>query len=422
MTDKKTTETKTIKKRSLNDVKKKRQSVDDLLSSNLSSNINSSENENNHSYENRDKKSEIARMSDVSLNYKNKRVITQFLRFIPDSMLEEDYPEDDAESHIIKNISRVPLNNIIKEITKAQDGGEGVDKDILNYPNHSDMYDTVNEGVFIGKGICFHNVHTENIDLLSILDDFVERVTLNGESLEENGELTESPQIMKTGGQKYRLVFGTQRYCYITYAYGTLHMYEYIMSMSNQEQDLKIYLENNTKTSEYGYEKLLSYHFTVKALDGKSLEDTLRSISRKKAYYYQIKPFIDDIELINLIKKYRIKLSIKDATDKIKEVKAALKIIGAKDKESLYESFKNAIKIPVKAEKTTNGPEDVILKTDKPKVNKVKLNIPPADIEKLLFSDVRSWSKLDLSAYDLTDESGVKKYLNALTKELFLEE
>ena len=129
---------------------------------------------------------------------------------------------------------------------------------MAKYRRHDDIYNADTQGIFIGQGICFHNISTPNSDILNVVNSFVEAVHTSGESVKESGDVVEKPSIYKTGGQQYRLIYGHQRYCYLVYAFGHEYIYNFILASNTEKQNQKIYLENNTKRAETGYEKLIS--------------------------------------------------------------------------------------------------------------------------------------------------------------------
>lgn len=348
-----------------------------------------------------DTKVEMIPLSNVCLNYRNKRVITQLIRLVPDELANEALTKDSPEQYIIDNIKSIPINNIQMEFNKAIEG-----EDILQYPNHSDLYNVSDEGIFIGKGICFSNINTEDKSISLMVNDYVERVIRHGSSLEANIDVVEKPQIMQTGGQRFKLIYGHQRFTYLVYHYGLEHVYDFNLAMSAERQDLKIYLENNAKTTESGYEQLLSNYFTVYDLGLKDREAIMLTLSISKSRYYQIIDFINDKNLIAIVKTSGIGLSLKILISALSEVKKALNALNITDKESLYSMFEEKLLVLSK-------------KNKKPTDNKkaISLSIPKDRniIEKLLFTDIREWEGIDINEYDLNDSKSIKKLFNKIT-------
>lgn len=346
-------------------------------------------------------KVEMVPFSNVNLNYKNKRVITQLIRFIPDNLVELASTNDDPTKFIISNINDIPLNNIQQEFIKSSDGD-----DILQYPNHSDLYDIHNEGVFVGKGICFSNIKTDDKNIKDIIDSFVERVVRHGNSLATNLDVVEKPLIVQTGGQRFKLIYGHQRTTYLIYSYGLEHVYDFNLSKSSERQDLKILLENGTKTAESGYEQLLSYHFTVADLGLTNREEIMQNLSIQQSMYYAIIDFIQDKHLISIIKSSGINLSLKVLISAIAEVKKALKILNVTDKDELYDKFEEKLLVLSKKNKNVSIANPVI---------NVKLPNDSNILETLLFTDIRKLKGFDIDDYNLTDPKSVRELFKKLS-------
>lgn len=148
-------------------------------------------------------------LRDVRLNYKNKRLITQMVRFVPDELIRE-YNENASgsiEDLVLSRVKEIPINKIIhqhhvasgKIRGSARGGKQSDDSDILKYPCHDDLYDIEEEGIFIGKGICFSNIKSGKNEINDLIETFVEKVKLTGESLKITDELTEIPAVFKSG-------------------------------------------------------------------------------------------------------------------------------------------------------------------------------------------------------------------------------
>lgn len=377
---------------------KKRDGIDDLISNTVQSKqeeIQKNENQKESSADN--VKVEPIRLTDVFFNKKNKRLITQFIRFIPDS-LAQDFDSENQESFLKKNIDSIPINNVIRELNNLSNA------DTINYPNHSDLYEINTQGVFIGKNICFHNVETKDKNLENTLDLFVEQVKRSGKSILKNGDLTEKPKVIKVGGQKYRLIFGHQRLCYLFFAFGGDYNYHFNVHSGEINEDLTIYLENGTKTEEYGYEKLLSYHYAYLSLKGTKNEDILSSLSIKKSQYYNIKPFIDDIDLINIVKEVAINAPLTFVVNIYKEVAQSLKLKPETTYEIIKETFKDALFKKwhnKKLNQKDNSKEKVL--------HKVSIKAKPETIEKILFNDVSSF--VNIENYDLSEQKEISKLI-----------
>lgn len=379
-------------------------------------------------------------LRDVRLNYKNKRLITQMVRFIPDEIIEA-YDESSGltiEEFVKSKVKDIPINKIIHQHHVAtgkikgstRGGKQAIDSDISNYPCHDDLYDLEDEGIFIGKGICFSNIKSSNDEVNNLIETFVEKVRLTGESLSITQELTEIPAVFKTGAM-HTLAYGHQRYCYLVYSLGLNEPYYFILKTNNEHQDRTIYLENNTKTSEGGYEQLLSFYFAAKDTNGSS-DEIMKTLSIKRSYFFKIKPFIDDFRLINVVKQYGIHESLHHITEQYRVVKQALtalesnpskdKILEAFENKMRFESSANSIDISEKTNSSEHNEETKQSeKASKPKVkNYLPIKIPKEEdkIQKLFFQDVREWSELDIDDFDLKTDKGLKKYLAALVDEL----
>lgn len=382
-------------------------------------------------------------LRDVRLNYKNKRIITQLVRFIPDEIVTSAMDQSDisAEEYVLKNIKDIPINKIIhqhlissgKIEAKSRGGSVRSDDDILNYPCHSDLYDYENEGVFIGKGLCFSNIKNSNEQLSELIHTFVDKVKMTGASLSQTNELTEIPAVFKTGGM-HTLAFGHQRYCYLAFHIGMNEPYYFLLKTENEHQDRTIYLENNTKTQEHGYEQLLSSHFAIKDTDG-SLEQVLNALSIKRTYYYKIKPFLEDIRLIHAVKKFAMHLSVREITENYSSIKQALVALKSNpSQDEVLDAFENKLAQNHQSEiqETQEQGREVLSETQNTEVSDyevdhtqikksyVPVKIPSdlAALEKLFFEDVREWSALDTNDYDLKSKRGLKKYLSDLVDEI----
>jgi hypothetical protein len=372
-------------------------------------------------------------LRDVRLNYKNKRLITQMVRFIPDEIIDayEENSDLSKENFIKSKVKDIPINKIIHQhhiasgkIKGSTRGGkQAIDSDVLNYPCHDDLYDLEEEGIFIGKGVCFSNIKSSNNEVNNLIETFVEKVRLTGKSLSITEELTEIPAVFKTGAM-HTLAYGHQRYCYLVYSLGLNEPYYFILKTNSEHQDRTIYLENNTKTAEGGYEQLLSFYFAAKDTDGSS-DEIMKTLSIKRSYFFKIKPFIDDFRLINVVKQYGIHQSLYHITEQYRIVKQALtalessaskdKILKAFEEKMRYESFA--------AQESSEQGEEVEQpkKETKPKSKSyLPIKIPKDEdkIEKLFFQDVREWSELSIDDFDLKSDKGLKKYLAALIDEL----
>jgi|TARA_B110000211_G_scaffold143489_1_gene163764 hypothetical protein len=349
-----------------------------------------------------DTKVEMIPFSNVNLNYKNKRVITQLIRLIPDTLSLQALAKEDPVKYIIANMAKVPINNIQQEFNKAGDGDA-----ILEYPNHSDLYDVNKEGIFIGKGICFSNINTDDKNIKVMIDDYVERVVRHGSSLASNHDVVEKPQIMQTGGQRFKLIYGHQRFTYLIYYYGLDHVYDFNLSMSAERQDLKIFLENNSKTTESGYEQLLSSYFTVSDLGLRKMEEIMLTLSISRSRYYQLADFFEDKNLLAIVKSSGINLSLKLLIGALVEVKKALKLLNITDREELYSRFEEKLLVLSKKNKKA-----VVTKKD------ISLSIPNDQLilEKLLFTDLREWDELNIDEYDLSDQKSIKRLFKKISE------
>lgn len=364
-------------------------------------------------------------LSCVNLSYFNKRVVTQLIRFIPDSIIEllkeNEVAEDNVKSFVLDHLEKIPVNNIVREYRKRdiaiEEGGSlSADfKEMDKYIRHDDIYDPDREGIFIGKGICFHNIDNKNKAILDVINSFVDAVHTSGESVKESGDVVEKPSIYKVGGQQYRLVFGHQRYCYLVYAFGREHIYNFILASNTEKQNQKIYLENNTKRSETGYEKLVSLRDTYAELNLKNHATPWVALSVGRATYFKIKRFMENPECIDVIKKKAFNLSYHQAHQIMDEVYKALTIIHGKRLSSamVLEAFSTKLEeLEIKGSKNNELTEK--------KANKVKVTLPQEKsiIEKLLFEDVRNWSNIDINKYDLNKKSDLTKYFKNLINEL----
>jgi len=374
-------------------------------------------------------------LRDVRLNYKNKRLITQMVRFVPDELINEynENPTSNIEDFVLSKVREIPINKIIYQHHVAsgkirgstRGGHQANDSDILRYPCHDDLYDIEEEGIFIGRGVCFSNIKSGKNEINELIETFVEKVKLTGESLKVTDELTEIPAVFKSGAM-HTLAYGHQRYCYLVYTHGLNEPYYFILKTNNEHQDRTIYLENNTKTKEAGYEQLLSYYFAAKDTDGSS-DAIMKALSIKRSYFFKIKPFIDDIRLIEVVKQYAINKSITEILEQYKVVKQALtalennpsvdKILKAfEDKLRLTEPQGEPFSDSSEKQDNESNPSSVV-KNEKTYVP-VKIPNEQSKFQKLFFEDVREWSKLDIEDFDLKSDKGLKKYLAALVDEL----
>lgn len=395
---------------------------------------------------------EIVRLLDVKLNYKNKRLVTQFIRIVPDNIIDEALAKgEDTKDYILKNIDRIPVNNIVANYRRIEDKQitgtnlTPVELDQLKYPKHYDKYDVDNEGVFVGKGICFHNISYKKQSFIEHFDDFVQAVQENGEAL-KNNDLVEDPQLLRSGSG-YVLLFGHHRYCYLVNQYGTSHNYHFILCSNVKDQDQRIFRENNTSRNEVGYEKLLSYYFSARealanaGIAENNIDKTLRSNSKiehlgetmlashyliktipiSKAYYYRLKPFLVDFKLIETISECDIKMSMNDFTSILNDIKNALRALGddPEDIETLRSKFIIKMKSLSEIKESTSDSKEGEQKPTK-KVAKLNVSLPTDSgvLKKLLFSDIREWSQTDVSQFDLTKKKGIKAYFAAVIDEL----
>ncbi len=362
-------------------------------------------------------------LSCVNLSYFNKRVVTQLIRFIPDSIIEllnnENIEGDKVEPFILKQLKKIPVNNIVREYRKRdiaiEKGGtlSGDFKEMDKYVRHDDIYDPDKQGIFIGEGICFHNIKTDNKAILDVVNSFVSAVHTSGQSVRESGDVVEKPSIYKVGGQQYRLVFGHQRYCYLVYAFGREYIYNFILASNTEKQNQKIYLENNTKRAETGYEKLISLRDTYVELNLKKNSTPWVALSVGRATFFKIKRFMQNPECIDVIKKKSFNLSYHQAHQIMDDVYKALTLIHGKTLSTamVLEAF--STKLDELNKRVEKGGQN-------PKKEKVKISLPQekSAVEKLLFEDVRNWSKIDITKYDLSKKSDLTKYLKILVNEL----
>ncbi|MGJ8694453.1 MAG: hypothetical protein ACSHW0_18450 [Thalassotalea sp.] len=362
-------------------------------------------------------------LSCVNLSYFNKRVVTQLIRFIPDSLTDiienEEITGDKINSFILKQLKEIPVNNIVREYRKRdiaiEEGATltGDFKEMDKYVRHDDIYDPDLQGIFIGKGICFHNIATENKAIIDVVNSFVDAVHTSGQSVKESGDVVEKPSIYKVGGQQYRLVFGHQRYCYLIYAFGREYIYNFILASNTEKQNQKIYLENNTKRSETGYEKLVSLRDTYTELNLKKQSTPWVALSVGRATFFKIKRFMENPECIDVIKKKAFNLSYHQAHQIMDEVYKGLTIIHGK-------TLSSAMVLEAFSTKLDEIGKKVIKESELTEKTKIKVSIPQekSAIEKLLFEDVRKWSTIDVTQYDLTKKSDLTKYFRKLVDEL----
>ena len=372
---------------------------------------------------------EALKLRDVNFNFRQKRVDTQLVRFIPDEICKEakEQTELSIEDYVLANIDKIPLNKIIHQhwiakgkIKSKARAGTHQDKAVLKYPCHDDLYDPENEGIFIGKGICFSNINTSYESFQEKIDKFVEEVHTAGKSLiQTEGELAEKPKVFKTGAM-YTLAFGHHRLCFLVFYGGLDYKYLFPYSVVNDKQDRLIFIENNTKSAESGYETLLSYHFSAKDTDG-TPEGIQETLAIKKTYYYSIKPFIDDILLLEPVKKYAINESVTTIIEQYKTVKNALHELGEQPTpERLRLAFTDRLRASFEKEVNDNSPvsSSAVNETKKKVYVPVRLPNNTTALSKILFEDVRNWSELDPEDFELNTDKGIKKYLSALVDEL----
>lgn len=416
-------------------VKKKRSMsrLDDLMSQDT----NSSDNDSATAGISTDKQAyatgnEHLRLSDVRLSYKNKRVVTQLIRFVPDWLVDEaNFDSSDKEqkkSFILDRIDKIPVNNVIREFRKSDELGDNVETtdslekqdlvEMRKYARHDDLYCSYSEGIFIGRGICFHNLSTSNKQLLELSDSFVEAVNINGSSIDINKEadVIEKPKIVRVGGQRGRLVYGHQRYCYLVYAYGIDHIYAFLTDNNVSNQNRKILIENNNKRPETGYEQLLSYYHTALESELEEGEELLRQLALSKTEWYRIRPFVQDPTLIDIAKKKAINLPRRTLTDIIESIKKGLRSTGHNKPTNamLRDAFAS------KLDAMHGNIQKDIAQPQQEKQSRLTVRLPEdkGQFEKLFFEDVRNWSTLDVKDYDLSTKKGIKKYLNDLLEEL----
>jgi len=369
-------------------------------------------------------------LANVHLNYKNKRVLTQFIRFIPDNIAIEANEKHNSngmasiQAFVLSEIKALPVNNIIREFRKSDDnteldGGEGQEQndltDMRQYSRHDDLYDADKEGIFIGKGVCFHNITTNDNSFLGYIDEFVSSVNRNGASLLPNKDVIEKPQVIRVGGQRYRLVFGHQRYCYLVCAYGLSHIYSFNQAVSSEGQDSKIYLENNTKTDETALEHLLSCYHTIREAGLTDAEDIKNLLVIKDAQWFRIKPFMEDPKLLQIVKDQAITATQKVIVESLSEVKRAILTLGHEMTPAMvYEAYAKKLDSNISEVKKTKSRQNT---SKAAKTMRVIFPKSRVGVEKLLFGDVREWSKLDITNYDFSKEKDLKRYISDIMEE-----
>lgn len=209
------------------------------------------------------------------------------------------------------------------------------------------------------------------------------------------------------------------------YTHGLNEPYYFILKTNNEHQDRTIYLENNTKTKEAGYEQLLSYYFAAKDTDGSS-EAIMKALSIKRSYFFKIKPFIDDIRFIEVVKQYAINKSITEILEQYKVVKQALTALeNSPSVDKVLKAFEDKLRLAEPKEELVSDSSKKQQKesnalSEKKQKTYVPIKIPneQSKFQKLFFEDVREWSKLDIEDFDLKSDKGLKKYLAALVDEL----
>jgi hypothetical protein len=355
----------------------------------------------------------------VKFNYRNKRVTSQLVRFISDDLINEmltRYPgnETEGQSFIIDNINRIPINSIISELR-----GSNTDKRLSSiqktretekkkYPCHDDLYNVESEGIFVGKGMCFSNVTSANKELNTEIDSFIDAVHRNGKSVEKNGDVVEKP-IVYANGSNYVLKSGHQRLCYLIYAFGRRFQYDFVQG-DKVDENLHIYLENNAKHDETGYEQILSYYHTIKEQNlfdsaGKPDEEAIKTtlaIGRTK--YFRVIHFINNPALIDVVKRHAVAQKFSTIMSKLTVAK------------KLYEEKTKAYRLDTPFEDFW---EQQLTTTPLPKESNISIKFPDNTIilNKLIFSDVRVWSTLNFDNYDLSKKSDIQSLISDLAIE-----
>jgi hypothetical protein len=406
---------------------------------------------------------ELVPLNSIKLNFRNKRIVTQFIRFIPDSIVDgvKRNNGNELQTEILDRVDDIPVNNVANSFWKIDtkrknnDPLTSVEKVIDDYPRHYRSYDRINEGIFIGKRICFHNIQTKNQSLLNQLDEFVHLVNENGNSL-INSELVEEPRLFKDGAM-HTVLYGHQRLCYLIFKHGTEYDYPFDVTSRNlDKQDEIIFKENNTKKRETGYEQLVSAYFSFKELMNRQnvsfadMEDYLsgtkkcinnsgedidltamiiKELPLGRTKYFAHKPFFIDPRLLDAIKENQVGLSKDGIFEAYKQVKTSLKQLSKNtaDKELVLSFFTDKLKsLNETLQKGTSNdlqtkPEN---KNNKRKKHEVNVKVPATTImlDKLLFRDIREWSKTNIKDFDVTKKQGVKEYLNAVIDEINSEE
>jgi hypothetical protein len=355
----------------------------------------------------------------VKFNFRNKRVTTQLVRFVPDNVIEEmiaRYPDSvkEQQAFIEDSINRIPKNTAVSELrgnssqTRLTSIQKANEEEKKQYPCHDDLYDWENEGVFIGKGVCFSNIVTSNKQLQEEIDSFLDAVHRNGKSVAKNGDVVEKP-IVYANGSNFILKSGHLRLCYLTFAFGRQFQYDFIQS-DKVDENLHIYLENNAKHEETAYERILSYYHTIKEQnlfdkEGRPDEDAIKTaLAIGRSRYFQIINFINNPKLIDVVKRNAVGQKLSTILSKLYSAK------------KLYDDTTKDYQIDTPFEVFWEEQFKIV---PEKKLSTVSVKLPDsgAVIKKLLFSDVKSWSKLDFSEYNLNKKTDIHKLINDLANE-----
>jgi len=369
------------------------------------------------------------RLSDVKFNYRNRRVVTQLVRFIPDELVNRANETDSPQQYILDHVDEISVNNVVLEFRQSSDSD-----DILNYPRYDSLYDTENEGIFVGRDIVFSNINSSNPGHQALIDEFVENVTVHGTSIKMNGGiLNDNPKAVRVGGQRYQLIYGHQRLCYAVFSNGYSSFHEFIIVNNDIDQDREIFIENNSKEEEKGYEYLVSLSIMFKKLQGTE-ESKMQSLGLKRTKYYKIRPLITDLEMIDLIRDNAITIPENAAGLLLQEAKKAVAAVGDNSRDGLINAYTFKLQSWAKAniaganldnsnglvqadELSHEAGTDTSNNTAKTEQATLKLPTQPVTIENLLFKDVRTWSELDFQQYDLSNKKDLKKLFNDLIEE-----
>lgn len=359
-------------------------------------------------------------ISAAKFNFRNKRVTTQLVRFIPDNIVEEmfsRYPDSESERNafIIDSIKRIPQNTVLSELkgsptnkrqTSVHKANENEKK---QYPCHDDLYNWELEGIFVGKGTCFSNIATNNKELQAEIDSFIDAVNRNGKSVEKNGDVVEKP-IVYANGSNFVLKSGHLRLCYLVYAFGRNFQYDFIQS-DKVDENLHIYLENNAKHEETAYERILSYYHTIREQNlfdsnGNPDEEAIKTaLAIGRTRYYAIIKFINNPKLIDVVKRCAVGQKLSTIIKKLYTT------------QKLYDDTTKAFQLDVPFEVFWERQ----FNAEKPKkASTVSVKLPDDGtlIKKLLFTDVTSWSKLNFDKYDLNKKSDIHNLIKDLTEEI----